>query len=195
MTSSAAILACSVSAWHGKLQLLHVAWNRTVYALAPAESLGTKSHLVSAAIRSRHGRTPQPPAASSASVLRPASLPVSPKCSSCSIGPPDLPPTVRRSRLGQTAPRLCSSPTRADKALASILLLSVPTISAMTSRVSRCTGAPRLHPLRARFTLLRRIAMLLHGSISLSSVIAPLSALINGSLMPLVIGDRPSHPI
>src|SRR5262252_2509388 len=53
----------------------------------------------------------------------------------------------------------------------------------------------RFHTLRFLFLLHGRLAILLHGSISLSFGIAPSSALITGSLTPSVIGDRPSHPI
>ena len=49
-------------------------------------------------------------------------------------------------------------------------------------------------PLQGCFTPLARLAILLQGR-SPYSQIAPLSALINGSLSPSVIGDRPSHPI
>src|SRR6516225_1211799 len=52
----------------------------------------------------------------------------------------------------------------------------------------------RPRPLRCLFLLRWRLAILLQGSISLLIVIAPLSALITGSLTPSVIGDRPSHP-
>jgi hypothetical protein len=50
-------------------------------------------------------------------------------------------------------------------------------------------------PLRSRFLLHGRIGILLQGSISLSSVIAPSECVDHGSLTRSVIGDRPSHPI
>jgi hypothetical protein len=54
----------------------------------------------------------------------------------------------------------------------------------------------RFRPLQGWFTPLRRLAMLLQGSISLFySLIAPLSAWITASLSPSVIGNRPSHLI
>jgi len=55
--------------------------------------------------------------------------------------------------------------------------------------------AARLSPVWRRFTLLSKIAILFQGSVSLSDVIAPLSAQITGSLWLSVIGDRPSYPI
>jgi hypothetical protein len=52
----------------------------------------------------------------------------------------------------------------------------------------------RFRPIQGWFTPLRRLAMLLQGSISFSCD-RTLSAFITASLTPSVIGDRPSHPI
>src|ERR1017187_4839365 len=137
------------------------------------------------------GRIRQRPAALSATVLPPAFPPPDPKCSNGSIGRPDPRPPSDGRDWGETLladalllrlplppsdpafpsvfppvpPALPSYPATPDPA-------SAPASLSVHSSLQNCYASSR--------------------SISLSTVIAPLSALITGSLTPSVIGDRPS---
>src|ERR1700680_3424608 len=117
------------------------------------------------------GRTSLHLPALSATVLRPAFLPSSPKCSTDSSGLPDPLPPSDDPDWGQLFQHLRHH----------FLRISLH-------------WASRLRSLRGWFTLPARLAMLLQGR-SPFSCDCTLSALITASLTPSVIVDRPSHPI
>ena len=77
---------------------------------------------------------------------------------------------------------------------ASSFPVSFPSTSAITSFASRCTG-PRDFARFELASLCRQDLLCFFKVDPPYSQIAPLSALINGSSWPSVIGDRPSHPI
>src|SRR5207244_2785742 len=136
-------------------------------------------------------RLPNPPA-SSATVLPPTFLPPDPKCSNGSIGRPDLRPPSNGRDWGEAH--------RADAFLRRSLLppLSDPALLSAFPPVPPALLSYPAAPGPATSSL----SMLVHSSfqncyassrsISLAVLIAPLSALIIGSLTPSVIGDRPS---
>src|SRR5438046_1253909 len=137
-------------------------------------------------------RIRQCPPASYATVPPPAFPPPDPECSSGSIGPPDPHPPSNDRDWGEAH--------RADAFLRRSLLppLSDP---ALLSAFPPVPPALLSYP-AAPGPPTSSLSMLVHSSfqncyassrsISLAVLIAPLSALIIGSLTPSVIGDRPS---
>src|SRR6266436_10089168 len=134
-------------------------------------------------------------AASYATVPPPAFPPPDPECSSGSIGRPDLrPPSDRRdwgeAHRSEAFLRRSLLPPFSDPAFLSAFPPVPPALLSYPAAPGPATSSASMS-VHSSF----QNCYASSRSISLSTVIAPSSALIIGSLTPSVIGDRPSHPI
>jgi hypothetical protein len=119
---------------------------------------------------------------SSETGLRPASLRLNPICSICSTGPPGPTPTIRRTRFGLTSSRPPSIPATSGRLSASNYFVSCATTSAITSPESRRSGTPDFRRFVESSLFFAKLICFFTGRPP-SSGIAPLSALINASLV------------